>query len=148
MSQGSVSFASHRSGSRFNGIVRDPLFSRCVLRVPPDCDVHSAPTRNLVHYFVRRVLLSNDALWAKKCGRYFPTMHVTCLRGVDRSHHRSLRRRHRSQVEENRGPGPRPHRGLRKAAIARGEAEPREVRFRGYEGHAFRLCRVRTRHRS
>jgi hypothetical protein len=32
-------------------------FSRCVLWVPPDCDVHSRPTRNLVHFSVRRVLL-------------------------------------------------------------------------------------------
>jgi hypothetical protein len=60
----------------------------------------------------------------KKCGRNFPTMHAMRLRGVDRSHHRSVRRRHRSQVEENRGPGPRPHRGLREATTARGEAEP------------------------
>jgi hypothetical protein len=28
--------------------VRDPLFSRCVLRVPLDSNVHSGPTRNLV----------------------------------------------------------------------------------------------------
>jgi hypothetical protein len=35
---------------------------------------------------------SNDALWAQKCECYFPTMHVTRLRGVDRPHHRSVRR--------------------------------------------------------
>jgi hypothetical protein len=39
-----------------------------------------------------RVLLPNNALWAQKCGRYFPTMHATRLRGVDRPHHRSIRR--------------------------------------------------------
>jgi hypothetical protein len=91
---------------RFNGRVRDPLFSRCVLRVPPDCDVHSGPTRNLVHNSVQRVLLSNDDLLAQECGRNFPTMHVTRLRGVDRPHHRSVHRRHCSQVEENRGSSP------------------------------------------
>jgi hypothetical protein len=47
MSQGSVSFVSHRSGSRFDSWVRNPLFSRCVLRVPPDSDVHSELTHDL-----------------------------------------------------------------------------------------------------
>jgi hypothetical protein len=73
------------------GRVRNPLFSRCVLRVPPDSDVHSGPTRNLVHHFVRRVLLLDNALWAQECGCNFPTVHATRLRGVDRPHHRSVR---------------------------------------------------------
>jgi hypothetical protein len=30
----------------------EPLFSRCVLQVPPDSDVHSRPTRNLIHHSV------------------------------------------------------------------------------------------------
>jgi hypothetical protein len=98
MSEGSVSFASHRSGSQFNSRVRDPLFSRCVLWVPLDCDVRSGPTRNLVHYSIRRILLSNNALRAQKCGCYFRD--ATRLRGVDRPHHRSVHRRHRSQVEK------------------------------------------------
>jgi hypothetical protein len=45
-------------------------------------------------------------LRAQECGRNFPTMHVTRFRGVDRPHHRSVHRRHCSQVEENRGSGP------------------------------------------
>jgi hypothetical protein len=146
MSQGSVSFASHRSGSRFNDRVQDPLFSWCVLWVPPDRDVRHGPTRNLVHHTIRRVLLSNDALWAQECGRNFPTMHATRLRGADRPHHRSVHRWHRSLVEEDGGPGPRPHKGLHEATTARGEAETREVHFRGSEGNAPRLCRVGTRH--
>jgi hypothetical protein len=77
-----------------------------LVEVPPDSDVHSGPTRNLVHHSVRRVLLPDDALWDKKCGCHLPTMHATRLRGVDRPHHRSVRRRHRSQVKKDAGLSP------------------------------------------
>jgi hypothetical protein len=119
--------------------VRNPPFSRCVLRVPSESDVHSEPSRDFIHHYVRHVLLPDDAFWAQDRASHFPTMHVTCLQGVYKPHHRSVHRRHRHQVEKDWGPSPRPHRGLHEATTAPGEAKSREVRFRGSEGHAPRL---------
>jgi hypothetical protein len=56
------------------------LFSQCVLWVPPDSDVHSRPTCNLIHHSVQRVLLQDNALGLKNvgatCRAYTPGTHT------------------------------------------------------------------------
>jgi hypothetical protein len=47
--------------------------------VPPDSDVHSGPTCDLIHHSVQRLQLQDDALWAQKHGHHVPEMHATCL---------------------------------------------------------------------
>jgi ribonuclease HI len=59
--------------------------------VPPDSDVHSGPTRDLIHHFIRRLLLQNDALWDQKCECHILEMHVTRLQRSDRANYRGIR---------------------------------------------------------
>ena len=72
--------------------VRNPMFSRRLLRLPPDRDESGRPARHIIHHTLRCFLLCVHAIRAEECRRHVPTMHATRLWGSHQHADRGLHR--------------------------------------------------------